>query len=95
VSCFSYFFRSLLEDFRKGVNDIKTPVGRRLFVLAEANKLVHLRIGEYGTLIAASDVAGHPGVGVLLERCLSDKLAFVGRIRRQINRQLQEELVTP
>lgn len=55
---------------------------------------MHLRIGEYMALIAASDVTGHYGVGVLLESCLADKLAFVERTRRLIREQLHRELVT-
>lgn len=36
-------------------------------------------------LVAAADVAGHYGVGVLLESGLADKLAFVERTRRLIH----------
>jgi Mn-containing catalase len=82
----------LLEDFRKEVGAIKSPVARRIYVLARANRLMHLRIGEYVALIAAADSTGHPAVGVLLESCLADKLAFVERTRRLIRKQLQEEL---
>jgi ferritin-like metal-binding protein YciE len=81
-----------LEDFRKEVGAIKSPVARRIYVLARANRLMHLRIGEYVALIAAADSTGHPAVGVLLESCLADKLAFVERTRRLIRKQLQEEL---
>jgi hypothetical protein len=35
-------------------------------------------------LIAMADVTGHFGVGVLLESCLADKVAFVERTRRLI-----------
>jgi ferritin-like metal-binding protein YciE len=73
-----------LEDFRKELNEIQSPVARRLFVLAKLVHLTHLRIGEYVALVAAADVAGHYGVGVLLESCLADKLAFVERTRRLI-----------
>src|SRR5215471_17768453 len=73
-----------LEDFRKEVNEIQSPAARRLFVLAKLVHLTHLRIGEYVALIAAADVTGHYGVGVLLESCLADKLAFVERTRRLI-----------
>ncbi len=45
---------------------------------------MHLRIGEYVPLIAAADMTGHYGVGVLLESCLADKLAFVERTHRMI-----------
>ena len=73
-----------VEDFRKELNEIQSPVARRLFVLAKLVHLTHLRIGEYVALVAAADVAGHYGVGVLLESCLADKLAFVERTRRLI-----------
>jgi len=73
-----------VEDFRKELNEIQGPIARRLFVLAKLVHLTHLRIGEYVALVAAADVAGHYGVGVLLESCLADKLAFVERTRRLI-----------
>jgi ferritin-like metal-binding protein YciE len=73
-----------LEDFRKEVNEIQSPVARRLFVLAKLVHLTHLRIGEYVALVAAADASGHYGVGVLLESCLADKLAFAERTRRLI-----------
>jgi hypothetical protein len=53
---------------------------------------MHLRIGEYVALIAVSDVTGHPAVGVLLESCLADKLAFVQRTRRLMREQLEQKL---
>src|SRR4029077_4612948 len=65
---------TLAEDFRREVAEIESPEGRRLFVLAKANRLLHLRIAEYEVLTAAADLTGHYGVGVLLESCLSDKL---------------------
>lgn len=73
-----------LEDFRKELAEIQSPVARRIFVLAKATRLLHLRIAEYVALIAAADVSGHYAVGVLLESCLADKLAFVERTRRMI-----------
>lgn len=72
------------EDFRKELAEIQNPVAKNLFLLAKANHLVHLRIAEYVTLIAAADITGHFAVGVLLETCLADKLAFVERTRRLI-----------
>ena len=75
---------TFVEDFRKELNEIQSPVARRLFVLAKLMHLTHLRIGEYVVLTAAADVAGHHGVGVLLESCLGDKMAFVERNRRLI-----------
>ena len=78
-----------LEDFRKELNEIQSPVARRLFVLAKLVHFTHLRIGEYVALIAAADVTGHYGVGVLLESCLADKLAFVERTRRLIRNAVE------
>ena len=82
-----------LEDFRKELNEIQAPLARRIFILAKASRLMHLRIGEYVALIAVADVTKHPAVGVLLESCLADKLAFAERTKRLIREQLKEELV--
>jgi ferritin-like metal-binding protein YciE len=82
----------LIEDFRKELNEIQSPVARRLFVLAKLVRLTHLRIGEYAALTAAADLAGHHGVGLLLETCLADKLAFVERNRRIIRRIAEERI---
>jgi ferritin-like metal-binding protein YciE len=81
-----------LEDFRKEVNEIQSPVAKRLFVLAKIVHLTHLRIGEYVALVAAADAAGHYGVGVLLESCLGDKLAFAERTRRLIREIVEVRL---
>lgn len=81
-----------VEDFRRELNEIQSREARRIFILAKAIRLMHLRIGEYVSLIAAADVTGHPAVGVLLESCLADKLAFAERTRRLIREVLQEKL---
>jgi ferritin-like metal-binding protein YciE len=73
-----------VEDFRRELAEIQSPEAKRLFVLAKANQLIHLRIGEYVALVAAADVSGHYGVGVLLESCLADTLAFVERTKRLV-----------
>jgi ferritin-like metal-binding protein YciE len=73
-----------IEDFRKEFAEIQSPIAKKLFVLSKIVHLTHLRIGEYMALIAAADATGHPGVGVMLESCLADKLAFVERTRRII-----------
>src|SRR5215471_16741174 len=75
-----------VEDFRREVAEIKAPVARRLFVLAKLIHLTHLRIGEYLMLVAAADLTAHFGVGVLLESCLADNLAFVERTRRIVSK---------
>ena len=73
-----------VEDFRRELAEIQNPVARHLFILAKINHLIHFRIAEYVTLIAAADMTGHYAVGMLLESCLADKLAFVERTRRLI-----------
>ena len=72
------------EDFRRELAEIQNPNAKHMFVLAKVTHLVHLRIAEYVALVAAADVTGHYAVGVLLESCLADKVAFVERTRRLI-----------
>src|SRR4030095_1439962 len=78
-----------LEDFRREVAEIKTPLVRRIFVLSKLLHLTHWRIGEYMALIAAADATGNFGVGVILESCLGDYLAFVERNRRIIRKLVE------
>jgi ferritin-like metal-binding protein YciE len=72
------------EDFRNQLSEIQSPVARHLFILAKVSHLIHLRIAEYRALIAAADLSGHYGVGVLLESALANKLALVERTRHLI-----------
>jgi ferritin-like metal-binding protein YciE len=81
-----------VEDFRREVAEIQSPEARRLFVLARANQLSHMRTAEYVTLVAAADLSGHYGVGVLLESCLADHLAFVERTKRLIRHVIEAKL---
>jgi ferritin-like metal-binding protein YciE len=81
-----------VEDFRREIAEIQSPEAKRLFVLAKANHLSHMRTAEYVTLVAASDVSGHHGVGVLLESCLGDHLAFVERTKRLIRRVIEAKV---
>jgi ferritin-like metal-binding protein YciE len=82
-----------MEDFRRGLGEIQSPIAKRLFVLAKAQHLIHLRIGEYQALIAAADMTGNFEVGLLLESCLADKMVMVERARRLI-RHILESRVT-
>jgi ferritin-like metal-binding protein YciE len=82
-----------VEDFRKELAEIESPVARHLFILAKANHLMHLRMAEYEALIETADVTGHYAVGVLLETCLADKLAFAERARRLIRHIVKTEVV--
>jgi ferritin-like metal-binding protein YciE len=81
-----------VEDFRKEVAEIESPVAKRIFVLAKANRLAHIRMAEYSALIAAADLTGHYAVGLLLESCLADKTVFVERTRHLIRKQLEQKL---
>lgn len=78
-----------VEDFRRELAEIQNPAAKALFVLIQANHLIHFRIAEYVALIAMADVTGHFGVGVLLESCLADKLAFLERTRRLIRNTIE------
>jgi ferritin-like metal-binding protein YciE len=80
------------EDFRRELAEINNPLAKRLFVLAKASHLTHLRIAQYIALVAAADLTGHPAVGVLLESCLADNLAFVERTRRFIRNVVEERI---
>ena len=81
-----------LEDFRRELAEIQNPLARRLFILAKINHLVHFRIAEYMTLIAAADLTGNYAIGVLLESCLAEKLAFVERTKRLIRKMVEGKI---
>ena len=81
-----------IEDFRREVSEIQLPLARKLFVLAKASHLAHLQAGSYVALIAAADMLGNPAVGVLLESCLADKLAFMERTKRLIRHQIEQKV---
>jgi ferritin-like metal-binding protein YciE len=83
-----------IEDFRKEIGEIQSPRAKRLFALAKLNHLINLRKGEYLALIAAADLTGHYGVGVLLESCLADKMAMGERVRRLIRERLMERAMS-
>ena len=83
-----------VEDFRREIANIQSPVAKHLFILAKIKHLIQLRIAEYVTLTAMADLSGHYGVGVLLETCLAEKLAFVERARRLIRRMVEREVGT-
>jgi ferritin-like metal-binding protein YciE len=81
-----------LEDFKRELAELKAPPVRHLFILSKAIHLTHLRIGEFIALIAAADFTGHYGVGVLIESCLADDLAFVERNRRFLRRLAEAKI---
>jgi ferritin-like metal-binding protein YciE len=83
-----------IEEFRKDLAEIQSPIARHIFILAKAQHLTHMRIGEYVALIAAADMTGDYGVGVLLESALADKLAFVERTRRLLRKVIESRAAT-
>ena len=78
-----------VEDFKRELAEIQSPAAKHIYVLAKATHLAHLRFAEYVALIAAADVTGHFGVGVLLESVLADKLAFLERTRRLVRHMIE------
>jgi ferritin-like metal-binding protein YciE len=86
-------YDTFVENFREELKEIQTPLLRKMFVLSKAVRLMHLRIGEYMALIAAADTLDHPAVGVLLESCLADKMAFSERTKRLIREHLREKVL--
>ena len=52
-----------VEDFRKELAEIQSPAAKHLFILAKAIHLIHFRVAEYVTLIAAADVTGATRTG--------------------------------
>jgi ferritin-like metal-binding protein YciE len=83
---------TFVEDFRREFNEIKTPALRRLYALAKAIHVAHFRIGEWVALVAAADLSGHYGVGVLLETCLGEDLAFAERTRRILHKVAESRI---
>jgi ferritin-like metal-binding protein YciE len=86
-------YDTFVENFREELKEIQSPLVRKMFVLSKAVRLMHLRIGEYVALIAAADTLDHPAVGVLLESCLADKMAFAERTKRLIRERLREKVL--
>ena len=81
-----------VEDFKRELGEIQSTEARRIYVLTKAIHLNHLRIGEYIALVAAADLSGHYGVGVLLESCLAEKLAFTERTRRFMRKWIETKV---
>jgi ferritin-like metal-binding protein YciE len=81
-----------IDDFKKELQEIHSPEARNIHILAKLVHLTQLRIGEYVALVAAADITGHYAVGVLLESCLGEKMAFVERTRRLMHHIVQERI---
>jgi len=82
----------LVEDYRRELGGIESPVGKILFTLSMVNHLTHLRIAGLETLVALADRSGNFGVGVLIESVLADKIAFIERNRRFLRRFAEEKI---
>jgi len=83
---------TFLEDFRREIAEFESPAAKKIFVLAKLMHLANWKIGEWKALVAAADFTGNYAVGVLLESCLADDLAF-GERTRTILRHLAEAKV--
>lgn len=81
-----------VEDFRSELAEMQSTEAKRLFILAKASQLSHLRAAEYASLVAAADVTGHYGVGVLLESCLADHLTMVERTKNAVQTVIEGKM---
>ncbi|HEY6971815.1 MAG TPA: DUF892 family protein [Candidatus Angelobacter sp.] len=85
-------YEVFVEDFRRELAEIQNPAAKLIFVLARASQFTHLQIAEFTVLTAAADLSGHYAVGVLLESCLADRLAFVERTRRFLRNMVEKRV---
>ena len=81
-----------VEDFRREIAELTSPLVKKIFVLSKAIHLAHWRVGEWTALVAAADFTGNYAVGVLLETCLADDLAFAERSRRLLRKLAEAKL---
>ncbi len=84
VAVRSDVYSVMMMEMRAALADINAPEVRRLYVLSKIHQLNYLRIGELLAVIAAADATEHRGLGVLLESCLVEKLAFMDATARLI-----------
>ena len=94
VKILSKMSDTFMEDFQRELTEIQTPEAKGLFILTKACHLTHLRIGEYVALVAAADLTGHHGVGVLLQSIAAEKLAFAERTRHFIRNMMERKIAT-
>ena len=88
-----HLYEVFVQDLRKKLAEIDNSMVRKLFVLAQASRLIHLRIAEYQALIAAADTSGHYGMVVLLETCIAEKLILLERVRRLMRHFIEVKMV--
>jgi ferritin-like metal-binding protein YciE len=92
VQISSRLLDTFVEEFRKELAEIQSPEVRRLFIVARANQLSHLRTAELEALTAAADLSGNHGVGLLMESCLADHLAFAERSKRVVHHIVESKV---
>ena len=83
---------AVADDFRKELAEIQNPAAKLIFILARAAHFAHVRIAEFQILTAAADLTGHFAVGVLLESCLADAVAFTERTRHLVRSLAEHRL---
>jgi ferritin-like metal-binding protein YciE len=80
------------DDFRRELIELQSPAATALFILAKATHLQNFRTGEYVALAASADLAGHPEIAALLERCLAEYLTSMERTRGMIRDAVAERI---
>lgn len=68
-----------MEEYRRELVEVTSPTARRLLVLAKANLLIQLSIGEFTSLTAIAEMTGDSGIALLLDGCLAENRAFIQR----------------
>jgi len=74
-----------VEELRKHLAAIESPIARHVFFLAKLAHLNHIRTGEFEALLAA-DVTGHHGVAMVLEAGKAARVAAAERTRHLARR---------
>lgn len=69
----------MLEDMRRELNEIQSPVLKSIYVISAIRRLQDLHMGEYKILTVMAHLAENYPVAGLLERNLADKMAFAER----------------
>ena len=81
-------YKTMIEDWRKELDQIQRPGVRALFVLAKIRHVQNWRIGEYMTLSLMAEATGHTAVASLLEHNLADTVDFVERTRERFRERV-------
>ena len=84
--------QTFLEDFRNEIAEFDSPIAKKIFVLAKLTYLAHWEMGEWKAMIAVADFTQNFAVGMLLESCLADDIAFAERTRRLFKNLAKERI---